>query len=113
MRLVLASASPRRAELLAAAGFTFDTLVVAIDEGLRLGELPRDYVRRLSMEKSAAALRVLEGGTGRVTSTSGTGLLTRTSKKPVPKVPLVVLGADTAVVIDGEILGKPRDDDDA
>ena len=56
MRLVLASASPRRAELLRAAGFTFDVLPVDIDERVRAGETPRDYVRRLAAEKSAAAL---------------------------------------------------------
>ena len=56
MRLVLASASPRRAELLRAAGFEFETLVVDVDERVRPGEAPEDYVRRLAMEKSARAL---------------------------------------------------------
>src|SRR5438105_409408 len=48
MRLLLASASPRRAELLRAAGFSFDTLVVDVDETPQPGEAPSTYVRRLS-----------------------------------------------------------------
>jgi septum formation protein len=94
MRLVLASASPRRAELLRAAGFEFETLVVDVDEGVRPGEKAEDYVRRLAMEKSAKAMEIASevvSGFSRI----------------------FVLGADTAVVIDGDILGKPRDDQDA
>lgn len=92
MRLVLASASPRRAELLAAAGFTFDTLPVDIDESRRPGEPAADYVRRLAAEKTAVAF---ERAFGRVNQDA------------------VFLGADTAVVVDDDILGKPRDDEDA
>jgi septum formation protein len=87
VRLILASASPRRAELLRAAGFDFDTVAVDIDETPRPGEAPATYVRRLAAEKSAAASR--EGSDA------------------------VILGADTAVVVDGDILGKPRDDREA
>jgi septum formation protein len=47
-RLVLASASPRRAELLTAAGFTFEVLAVDLDERAQPGEAPADYVRRLA-----------------------------------------------------------------
>lgn len=89
MRLILASASPRRAELLTAAGFRFETRAVQIDERVRPGEPPQVYVRRLAAEKSAAALADIEGHD------------------------VVVLGADTAVVVDGHILGKPVDDADA
>jgi len=91
MRLVLASASPRRAELLTAAGFTFDILVADVDEATRPGESPHDYVRRLAAEKAAATL-------GRLNREDGQA---------------VVLGADTTVVVGGEILGKPRDSADA
>jgi septum formation protein len=98
MRLVLASASPRRADLLRAAGFAFDTLAVDLDEGVRAGELPAGYVRRLAMEKSARARERL--GTGDGADRSGDG-------------ELVVLGADTTVVVDGRILGKPQDDAEA
>jgi septum formation protein len=93
MRLVLASASPRRADLLTAAGFTFEVLAVDLDERARPGEVPTAYVRRLAAEKSARALELLEGS--------------------AKEKPLVVLGADTAVVVGGEILGKPADDGDA
>ena len=95
MRLILASASTRRAELLAAAGFSFETLVVEIDEHARTEELPQEYVRRLAREKSAAALAEL-------------GV-----RSPDVAADVVVLGADTTVVVDGLILGKPTDDDDA
>ena len=95
MRLVLASSSPRRAELLRAAGFTFDVMPADVDESVRAGEPAGDYVRRLAADKSAAAwaeaVRLKPDATGNI----------------------IVLGADTAVVVDGEILGKPRDDRDA
>ena len=105
MRLVLASASPRRAELLRAAGFSFDTIVAEVDERVRDGESPARYVRRLAQEKSACAL----AGVGRVLSDPARGA----SEDPPYTRDAIVLGADTAVVIDGEILGKPRDDDEA
>jgi septum formation protein len=85
VRLILASASPRRAELLRAAGFEFDVLAAGVDESIRSGESPQAYVRRLAAEKSAAVLTA----------------------------DAIVLGADTTVVVDGEMLGKPRDDDEA
>lgn len=97
MRLVLASASPRRAELLRAAGFEFETMVVDVDERVHPGENPEDYVRRLAMEKSARALAGLE--TCATTGPTEAGSL--------------VLAADTAVVVDETILGKPTDDQDA
>lgn len=88
MRLVLASSSPRRAELLRAAGFDFEILPVAIDEGTRPDERPEEYVLRLASEKSAAG------------------------QSSVPHSDVLVLGADTAVVVGKEILGKPNDDAD-
>lgn len=91
MRLILASASPRRAELLRAAGYEFDIHAVEIDERLRAGESPVEYVQRLAQEKSARAFKELSAGDASA----------------------VVLGADTAVVIGREILGKPRDVEDA
>ena len=89
MRLILASASPRRAALLLAAGVPFETMIAGIDEAIRSGETPSAYVRRLASEKAAAAMNVVGD----------------------PKA--VCLGADTAVVVDGDILGKPRDEADA
>jgi septum formation protein len=91
-RLILASASPRRRELLAAAGFSFEVRHVDVEEQPRAGEAPRDYVRRLAAEKSARALEAVGGAVGG---------------------DLVVIGADTTVVVNGEILGKPQDDREA
>ena len=90
MRLILASASPRRAELLRAAGFEFETLVAGVDERVRDGESARAYVRRLAAEKSAAVADVVSDARD-----------------------AIILAADTAVVVNGAILGKPRDDRDA
>lgn len=89
MRLVLASASPRRAELLRAAGFAFDTLPVDVDEQVLPGESPESCVRRLASVKSAAAAGRLPGADA------------------------LILAADTVVVVDGGVLGKPKDDEDA
>jgi nucleoside triphosphate pyrophosphatase len=93
MRLVLASASPRRAELLRAAGFAFDVVANVIDECRLPDEPPESYVRRLAAEKSARALA--------------------DPRSHSKLQDVVVIGADTTVVVDDEILGKPRDDDDA
>ena len=62
VRLILASASPRRAELLRSAGLDFETFAVDVDESVRNGEAPDAYVRRLAMEKSARAEAVLMSG---------------------------------------------------
>ena len=94
MRLILASASPRRAELLRSAGYTFEIVVSDADESMHPDESPSTYVRRLAAEKSAAAQRRMA------------------DLKSVTPADAVILGADTTVVVDGEILGKPRDDDD-
>src|SRR5215471_8685580 len=88
MRLILASSSPRRAELLRSAGYTFDVVATDVDESIRPGESPSIYVRRLAAEKSAAAQKRSQDSTA------------------------VILGADTTVVVDGSILGKPGDDED-
>jgi len=99
MRLVLASASPRRADLLRAAGYMFDTLAVDLDEGVKAGELPEAYVARLAREKSAAALQRFAA---RAQTCGG--------HERAALHDVVVLGADTTVVVDGEILGKPAGD---
>lgn len=96
--LVLASASPRRRELLAQAGYTFEVLPADIAEDLRPDESPIGYVLRLAREKAEA-----------VAASSGFAGLRRDSADP-----LLVLGADTTVVApNGEILAKPEDDADA
>ena len=81
--LVLASASPRRQELLRNAGISFDVQPANIDETPRLGETPQGYAERLAREKALAVWQL------------------RTQD--------LVLGADTIVVIDDMILGKPVD----
>jgi septum formation protein len=103
VRLILASASPRRAELLRAAGYEFDVAAVEIDESVQTGERAEDYVRRLAMEKSA----VVSGFPG-----LGAVVGSRTSSGPPEGGSYeghMILAADTAVVVDGEILGKPAD----
>ena len=81
--LILASASPRRRDLLTQAGLRFDVVPAHIDEALRPNELPTAYVQRLALEKAQA-----------IHSTH-------------PKA--TVLGADTTVVCDHQILNKPTD----
>ena len=87
VRLVLASASPRRRELLATAGITFDVDAVDVDERQLAGEAAPAYVDRLARLKAS----------------------TGASRHP----DRVVLGADTAVVVDDVVFGKPSDDADA
>jgi septum formation protein len=89
--LYLASASPRRRQLLEQIGVCFQVLDVEIDESLGVAELPLAYVKRLAAAKAGAGLRQSEAR----------GSMARP-----------VLAADTAVVIDGEILGKPRGGED-
>lgn len=98
-RLVLASASPRRAALLASVGLRFEIRPADIDERARPGESPTDYVRRLSVEKAGAV-----GARDRV---DGEGPVS------TAMAPELVLAADTTVELGGSILGKPADDGDA
>ena len=72
--MVLASASPRRAELLRAAGYEFDIFSVDVDERLRDGESPSTYVRRLAADKSARAAGVLADLKVRTTAGSRSAL---------------------------------------
>ncbi len=85
--LVLASASPRRCELLRNAGIVFVVQPAHVDESMLAGESPEDYARRLAREKARAVFR----------------------ERPRE----IVLGADTIVVVDSQVLGKPRDPADA
>lgn len=84
----LASASPRRQELLRQLGLHFDVQPADILEVALPGEAPADYARRMALEKARAAQARLDDD-------------------------LPVMGADTDVVLDGRILGKPRDREDA
>jgi len=99
--LVLASASPRRRELLAQAGFTFTVHPAHIPEDPLEGEDPIAYVTRLAREKAQVVFRSL--------STEDNAKQESDSEPEA----LVVLGADTTVTLDDEILGKPEDAADA
>ena len=83
-RVVLGSSSPRRRELLALIGIPHEVIPADIDETEHPGEAPAAYVERLAREKAAAVARMAPGA--------------------------LVIGADTTVVIDGTILGKPSDE---
>lgn len=86
-KLTLASRSPRRAEILRAAGWPFEAVAADVDESVQLGEDANSYVKRLALTKAqTVARRVTEG---------------------------LILGADTTVLVDGEMLGQPADDEDA
>ncbi|MDT5269819.1 MAG: nucleoside triphosphate pyrophosphatase [Acidobacteriota bacterium] len=85
--LILASSSPRRSEILTAVGWPFETHPAGVDETRLTGEGPEDFVTRLAREKAEAVARTRLFG--------------------------LVLGADTTVLVDGEILEKPRDAEDA
>ena len=86
-KLVLASSSPRRRELLDAAGWPYEAITAGIDESVWPNEAPAAYVQRLARSKAEAVAAGLQAG--------------------------LILGADTTVVVDNEILGHPVDDEDA
>lgn len=92
--LILASASPRRRELLTQAGFSFQVQSIPVHEDPRPGEDPIYLVKRLAREKAEAVFNAQP-------------------KSQSSDDPLFVLGADTVVVCDREILNKPADDADA
>lgn len=86
-KVILASRSLRRMEILRAVGWPFEAVAADIDESVRAGEDAVSYVKRLALTKAQTVARKNPGG--------------------------FVLGADTTVVVNGELLGQPRDDDDA
>ncbi len=91
--IILASASARRQELLAQIGVSFTVRSQDIDESIRIAELAQDYVMRMAMEKAMSALSQLAASQG------GDDTL--------------VLAADTSVVCDADVLGKPSSESDA
>jgi septum formation protein len=86
-KLILASGSPRRAEILTAVGWEFEKQIADIDETEFSGEKPEDYVRRLARTKAVTIAAHHKNA--------------------------LVLGADTIVVINNQIIGKPKDFEDA
>jgi septum formation protein len=103
--LILASASPRRRELLTQAGVRFRVHPAHIAEDPLPGEEPIGYVTRLAQEKAEAVYLQLTGEFRAGGLADGSG--------DADREPLAVLGADTTVTIDGEILAKPADAADA
>ena len=85
--LVLASASPRRAEILRTVAWPYEGLAANVDETREPDERPEDYVKRLALMKAEAVAS--------------------------RRLSQLVLGADTVVVVEESVLGKPRDRDDA
>lgn len=85
--IILASGSPRRKELLNQLGIEFEVIPADVDETLEEGLSPEEAVKQLSLKKAAAVAKMHPGK--------------------------IVLGADTVVAYDGEILGKPEDENDA
>lgn len=85
--LILASASPRRAEILKSVGWEFDKITADVDESVQKNELPDSYVERLARTKAKAVAAKIDKG--------------------------LILGADTTVLVDEEIIGKPTDLQDA
>jgi septum formation protein len=92
--LILASASPRRRELLTQVGYEFEVRPAHVNEDVLPGEDPTAYVTRLALEKAEAVFAEMA------------------SQKPAPPQ-VVVLGADTTVVLDSHILAKPESPEDA
>ena len=90
MKIILASASPRRAEVLRDAGIRFSALATKTDETRLPGEAVTDMVRRLAEAKARAGAAALNG-----------------IARPKAAEPAIVIGADTIVEIEGEALGKP------
>ncbi|HEX2715767.1 MAG TPA: Maf family protein [Candidatus Acidoferrales bacterium] len=88
MKLILASASPRRAEVLRDAGLEFEAITTSVDEALRPNERAEELVQRLAEAKARSASARAQG-------------------------PAIVVGADTEVVVDSLVLGKPASADDA
>jgi septum formation protein len=104
--LVLASASPRRRQLLTQAGFTFEVRPAHIPEDPMTGEDPIAYVTRLAREKAQVVFDEIAAGAASLTQNAA-------AAGAIDVRSLAVLGADTTVTLDGQILGKPEDSADA
>jgi septum formation protein len=104
--LVLASASPRRSQLLTQAGFTFHVRPAHIPEDPRPGEDPIAYVTRLAREKAQIVFDQIAADAASLAAN-----VALPDSIDIGK--LAVLGADTTVTLDGHILGKPEDALDA
>ncbi|MEM9653694.1 MAG: Maf family protein [Actinomycetota bacterium] len=103
-QVVLASASPRRLDLLRLFGIEPDVIPADVDETPLAGEKPAELVERLARSKAETVYSSMPAAVG-----NGVGAPTG----PADGSPVLVLAADTVIDLDGEIFGKPADDDDA
>ncbi len=123
INVVLASASPRRRELLNLIGIEHVVRPADIDESVREGESPIAYTERLSREKALAVASNLEGliRSGSISAVSGRAINEEDVEADIDIDADInadingslIVAADTTVVIDGDILGKPADTDEA
>lgn len=117
INVVLASASPRRRELLNLIGIEHVVRPADIDESVREGESPIAYTERLSREKALAVASSLEGviRRGSISAVSGRAINEGGINADINADinGSLIVAADTTVVIDGDILGKPADTDEA
>lgn len=95
MQVILASASPRRHQLLVAAGVNFEVMPADIDETWQVGESAKEYMTRMVLNKAKRAIELLNNDINHMHQ------------------PVMILTADTIGVIDGEVLTKPADKADA
>ena len=114
MKIILASASPRRRELLAQIGFEFEVLVSDVEEKVTT-DVPHEVVEELSCQKAEAVAKLCVGKAEKQGGAEvyGTANGTAAACAQVESVPVIVIGADTIVACDGQILGKPKDKQDA
>ena len=112
VQLVLASQSPRRKELLERIGFTVRTIPADVDEDPVEGESPTEFVKRLARDKVLAVVERLHATTSHLAdgaSPQSTGILASQKDAQIRWV----VGVDTVVVLDDDLLGKPQDPDHA
>ncbi|PME33095.1 septum formation inhibitor Maf [Vibrio sp. 10N.286.55.E10] len=105
--LVLASGSPRRKELLSQLGYEFSVLVTDVEECKHAQETAEEYVKRLSLDKALAALSLLKD------NPSERQHVVPSSDTVSNGSEIVVLGSDTVVVSQGQVLEKPSDFSDS
>lgn len=112
MKLVLASISPRRLKLLRGLGLGFDVIPSDVDEDMEDTLVPAELVVRLALAKARAVAELISQGHASVRESIAPGVLELGAGKALADSTLVI-GADTIVVLDGRILGKPKSQDEA
>lgn len=108
MKIILASASPRRRELLKQIGLDFEVIVSDVEEKVT-SSVPHEVVEQLSRQKAQACMEAVWNGE----AYRSKELVLETGAEVREKEALLVIGADTVVACDGRILGKPKDAQEA